>query len=203
MFDLKAIALVICALTPTSVVAFMAYAQTQLLTEQNTQIVHEHKVHDKINQILSDVTEAETSVRGFTITGKDEFLSLYFTSSPKIEGHTRELGDLLTDDPDQTAKLQELEPLIREKLERLEKIVMLRKQKGFDDAANIIKDGGGRVLMVKIRKIVREMDAAEIKKDQQTKNAESDGSKLTRVAIVLASFALALICVNLFFMRLR
>jgi CHASE3 domain sensor protein len=203
MFDLKAISLVTCALTPPAVVAFIAFTQTQVLTEQNTQIIHEHKIHEKINQILTDVTEAETSVRGFTITGKDEFLTLYFSATPKIETHTRDLTDLLVDDPEQSQKLQQLDPLIHEKLERLERIVMARKQKGFEDAANIIKDGQGRLLMVKIRKLVQEMEAAEIKSEQHSKTLETDGSKLTRVAIVLATFALALICVNLFFMRLR
>jgi CHASE3 domain sensor protein len=203
MFDLKAIALVTCALTPPAVVAFIAFTQTQVLTEQNAQIIHEHKVHEKTNQILTDVTEAETSVRGFTITGKDEFLTLYFSATPKLETHTRELEDLLAEDPEQAKKLQQLDPLIHEKLERLERIVMARKQKGFEDAANIIKDGQGRLLMIKIRKLVQEMEAAEIKTEQHAKTAETDGSKLTRVAIVLATFALALICINLFFMRLR
>src|ERR1700733_1027887 len=203
MFHLKAIALVTCALTPPAVVAFIAFTQTQVLTEQNTQAIHEHKIHEKTNQILTDVTEAETSVRGFTITGKDEFLTLYFSATPKVETHTRELGDLLADHPEQAQKLQQLEPLIRDKLERLEKIVMTRKQKGFEDAANIIKDGQGRLLMVNIRKLVHEMEAAETKTEQHSKAAETDGSKLIRVALVLATFALALICVNLFFMRLR
>ncbi len=201
--DLKAIALVVCALAPTSVVGFVAFNQTQTLKTETGHVTHRYMVHEKLDRILTDVTEAETSVRGFTITGKDDFLNLYFSAAPKVETHLDELTSLVSDEPEQEAKLKDLDGLVHEKVDRLESIIMARKQSGFDSAAGIVKDGKGREIMVKIRKVIQEMEAVENKREHTLNSSEGDSAKLVRVAIVLTIFALTLAGINLFFLRLR
>jgi len=202
MIDKKAIAIVLCALAPTSIVGYIALQQTSHISAVDQQVIRDHEIHEQLDVILGLVTDAETAVRGYTITGKDEYLKPYFAALPDIEKRLPQLEKLVQGNEVFLTKLRQTEQLIHAKLARVEHVIMLRKEKGYDAAAEFIGDGKGIAAMDKIRLDMRQLHNLEEQFATRGSNPADDPSRLLRVTAILTVFALGLVLCNIFFSRL-
>src|SRR5260221_1375813 len=90
----------VCALAPIGMVGYICHNQNNKVVSANEAVIHQHEVKEEMDAIVSLLNTAETSMRGFVITGKDDFLDPYLHASPLIEEHIRRLGALIAKDPD-------------------------------------------------------------------------------------------------------
>lgn len=73
---------------------------------------HDIEVHNLANQIQKNVLDMETGMRGYVITGDEEYLEPYNTSSRSWLDNYNSLHSLLADDGRQQRNLEEIKPLI-------------------------------------------------------------------------------------------
>lgn len=199
----RAIILVLCALVPTSIIGYIAYQQTAKIASVNTMLIRQNQVREELDELLAAIRDAESSVRGYIITGKEEFLPLYFSSVPQVNKCESRLSNSLANEPEQRARLDSLEPLIAERMDRLATLIMLRQKEGFDAAKGMVSIGKGRQLMEQIRTTASQMEETEMVLDKEKEKHKTDAKSMFRVSIILTLFALALVGCNLFFIRLR
>lgn len=74
---------------------------------------HDIEVHDLTNQIQKNVLDMETGMRGYALTGDEEYLEPYNLGSRNWLDNYNKLHSLLEDNNRQQRSLEEIKPLIR------------------------------------------------------------------------------------------
>ena len=129
-----------------------------------------HQVVDAANAILNDLLDAETSVRGFAITGDEEFLGPYKAALERIDPDTGALRVLVADDPQQRERMKEIEPLITKKFSLLREGIELRRNSGLEAIVELSKLKRGKTTMDAIRALIADMKAEENRRASESLN---------------------------------
>lgn len=80
---------------------WFSYENTSKLIENSRQVSHLHAVHERVQVVLSLITDMETSTRGFVITGDDKYLEPYRKAIADVKQELRGLRELTKDNPPQ------------------------------------------------------------------------------------------------------
>ncbi|MDR3614941.1 MAG: CHASE3 domain-containing protein [Candidatus Obscuribacterales bacterium] len=206
--DKKLVLWVVSSIVPIITVGFISYEQTATALDSKARGEQEFTVKSELKEVLGLVRDAETGTRGYVITGKEDYLEPYIKAIAKIETHLRALHDLVRDDPEMAGDMAKLEPIIADKLERLEANIVTRRKDGFAAAAERIKTGKGRIMMDEIRTLIDEMESKDLEHSKLTTAAKSStngyGTEgLLRTAGVLAIFMLLLAGCNIAWSRVK
>jgi signal transduction histidine kinase len=133
------------------------------ISYQNTiQFIQRDNLADRINLIIqrlehliTTITDAETGQRGFIITNRVDYLDPYNSAIRQVHGQLANLGMLIANEPiNQQISLNELNALkglIQAKLSELNQTITLRQSHGINAALPIILSDRGKILMEKIR----------------------------------------------------
>ena len=136
----------------------------QAFNERTHQVERSLQVEHKLDETLSLVTDAETGPRGYVIMGQEVFLEPYFTAISSTKGiipHLQELRRLTFDSPRQQQLLDKLDPLVRNKLDFMNKVVQKRRSGGFEAAKELIATDRGRLVMLEVHRTLQEMNNYE------------------------------------------
>ena len=174
-------------------VAGIAYRSIEALVENNAQIDHSHTVLEHIGAALSIAKDAETGQRGFVITGDPTFLGPYEQALTAISGNNAELRRLLRDNPDQLARLSQMEVLEQAKLTELKRVIDERRTKGFEGASAIILAGDGKRQMDEVRRISTEMETEERTLLQRRNEAAEAGARAALGAVGITTLIALLV----------
>jgi PAS domain S-box-containing protein len=149
------------ALTILAGITWLAGRQIAATVESDRWESHTYVVIQKLDRLLSALTDAETGQRGFLITGQAEYLEPYHAALGQIEQNLDLLKALTKDNPRQQQRLAQLEPLIRARQATLRTNIDLRATQGFEAASQSIAMGYGKQLMDQIRRQVTEAQEEE------------------------------------------
>lgn len=81
---------------------------------------HSHQVIEALGTFLSDLRAAETSVRGYMLTGEPEYLDPYHAAVIAVQRDLSQVRKLTADSASQQRRFDRLEPLVRARLDKLE-----------------------------------------------------------------------------------
>ena len=143
------------------VIGVSGYRNAEHVVESDRWVSHTHEVRTKMAELMSYIKDAETSVRGFVITGDEAFLDSYRASLPELNKITTELRNLTADNEEQQRRLTVLLPLIDSKFSVLKRIVDLRRAQGLEPTVKFVSAGEGKELMDQIRQLLGRMDESE------------------------------------------
>lgn len=129
--------------------------------ESITWVDHTYTVINQISRTVSQLERAETSQRGFLITGNSEYLETYDTALASARTNSQQLLDLLTDNPDQLARGHHLQRLVSERIEIMEAIVRLQKSSRHADVVKAVTAGRGSEIMSKVRSVADRLEQEE------------------------------------------
>ncbi len=179
------------------IVGLTSYTSVVRLIDSSKAVEHTDAVMHKLSALMLYACDAETSARGFIISGSENYLEPYYEAVKNIHPTLDDLRQLTIDNPDQQARLKELEPLVDEKMDYIKHLIDVRRSQGYEAAAAVVRPQIGRQLMVKIRKLVEDMTETErklfIKRSQD--NLKSANNTLM---IIFAGTALAVIYLSFF-----
>jgi signal transduction histidine kinase len=134
--------------------------------------------------VLSGLADAETSQRGYLLTGDPQYLGPFTNGKQEVE--TR-LGHLLRDagtNPRRLAEVRSLDSLSHRKLVELERTIDLTRAGLRDSAMVIVLSGVGRQTMSDTRAIVATMTAEEAQNIRELQSRMDQGGGLSRAATV-------------------
>ncbi len=94
-------------------------------------VEHTHLVVERLQAIRIDITQAETSQRGFVLTGQERYLEAYGTSVDMLGQEIKAVRDLTSDNPEQQEAIKQLEPLIAGGVAEMANGIAVRKQSGL------------------------------------------------------------------------
>ncbi len=171
------------------VIGIVSYQSTNQLVESAGWVAHTNQVLEGLDDLLARITEAESGVRGYVITGEDGYLQPYEAALPSLDQTVQRLRQLTADNRNQQQRLDRLEPLIARRLDSFKQTVDLRKSQGFDAASRFVLTRQGKNLMDRIRSVIAEMDDEEAALLKQREEDNARTSEATKAVIWLGTLA--------------
>ncbi len=146
----KTLLCVTCALI-LIVNGFSLFHNLQSLKNANEQLALSSRVAERLQYLNVLVLDAESSARGYFISGKETYLGPTRAVVTESEREFRELERLLANNPVQLKNLQQLQTLVRKRIAILSQAIDVYKHSGLDEIVNIARVSDERSGMDEIR----------------------------------------------------
>ena len=124
--------------------AFQQVKDAAVAREQSNLVI------DRANDLLSEVRDAETGQRGFSLTGNEVFLEPYVAVRDSVRPDLRELRQL-TVIPAAQQHLDAIAPLLDAKMQELADVIALRRNQDIPAVIARVSTGRGKQLMDDLR----------------------------------------------------
>ena len=180
---------------------WLSYRQMKSMSKDDHWVTHTHTVIYELDQLTSALLVAETSQRGFIITGNERYLEGF---NQVVRGTRQRLVNLkyLTgDNPAQQKRLANLEGPIQAKLDELNVSVKIRKDKGFQAAQREVVTDRGKAYMEQIGHLIEESKTEEMRLLSSRGAAKNAGGERMR-QLLMGSGLLAMLLLILVFYQL-
>lgn len=158
---------------------------------------HTDEVISSANQTIKLTIDLETSLRGFLITGDDNFLAPYEKAKPLVKVELASLEQLVVDNAVQTARLRRISALHEEWNEYSIKMIELRRTGA--DYQSAVRAGRGKRITDNARAEYDAFIQTEQQQRQQRSQKTNDSVTLYVALYVLGSLTLS--CLLAYFGR--
>lgn len=142
-------------------VGLVSYRSITKLIDINHQVQTSQQKINSLEEVISQLKDAETGQRGYLITADANYLAPYSSARIQVNRELQTLKNLTADNPQYQQQLNRLEPLVAAKLAELKKTIDLRRQQGLESALQVVKTNQGKQLMDDVRSIVQQMEQEE------------------------------------------
>ncbi|NJO80193.1 MAG: histidine kinase [Cyanobacteria bacterium RM1_2_2] len=115
---------VTCLFTALSAFAWLKAS----LVEDEAWVLHTQTVRLETKRLLSALIDAETGVRGYGLTQRSQFLAPYDNAKTVIPSSLDQLQNLVSDNPQQSERIQEIRRLVNENLAILHQKLNLQQE---------------------------------------------------------------------------
>ncbi|MBD1918138.1 MULTISPECIES: response regulator [Cyanophyceae] len=148
-------------LTVLAVLGAVAYRTTTDLIRNAQQEKASYQILGYLNDLETDLVNAETGQRGYLITGQQRYLEPYENALTEIASNYELLRQLTVDDAAIHSRLVDLKPVIDARLARLRQGIQLRETDGFTAAQDFVLTNAGHELMQQLRDLIAELEEQE------------------------------------------
>ncbi|MDP5200631.1 response regulator [Flavobacterium sp. DG2-3] len=182
-------------LTISSVASFISIKS---LLSSNFWVNHTQDVIYNLNEGSSIITEAQTSMRGYLLTGDEQFVDRFSDAENRSNNYFDKLDELTTDNPSQRKLLDEL----REKRSGFFKYLNNQIVKKRLSKETLIFDlNEGRNMMNDMRAIIKKVENTEQKLlEERNSNSERYGNY--SLALIVVAFFIAFLISIVFLIRI-
>jgi len=179
--------------------ALISFQSSSSLVESQEDVTRTYEIISKINLLQKTMNEMQSAVRGYLLTGHEEYLQPYHTGEIEYENQLNHVHVLVAQNKDQLRILENIDMLVQQwqKVSALplienRKLINRGKNSLADLSDGIQKDNSGRRLFTEIRDIAdlfveEEKKLLEHRKDMARKQVSRD------TWIVLGGSALAIL----------
>ncbi len=109
------------------------------------------RVSDKMQYLNVLIMDAESSLRGYFLSGSEVYLGPVRTASTEIDVQFRELDKLLADNPSQRRNLAQLRTLVYRKLDNMNQTLDVYRKGGLEDIVKISAFSDDKSMLDEIR----------------------------------------------------
>lgn len=179
------------------VITVVSYINIQNMLDTNRWVSHTQHVLREADSILTSALDMETGMRGYLLSGKEEFLEPYHSGQKSVYGKLIQLETTVSDNPPQVAKLQEAQDIIREwELAVAQPSIALRTEIGdaktMNDMARLVGEARGKTYFDKFRAVMHSFKSEE-ERLNAIRQQSSDASVGTTLLWLKVLFVTALV----------
>ncbi|MHA3788407.1 response regulator [Flavobacterium hauense] len=175
-----------------------SFLSIRSLLDSNSWVTHTQEVIYNINEATSVMVDAQGSMRGFLVTGKQDFLKRYDTAEEDANTYIDKLDELTKDNAAQQENIKELRPRVSAFFDYLEERVADKMQNGAITPNDL---DAGRKLMEDMRATLKRMENEEQRLLAERNSTSEKYGMYSSVLIVTAALVALLISV-IFFARI-
>jgi diguanylate cyclase (GGDEF)-like protein/PAS domain S-box-containing protein len=139
----------------------LSYHGMVVSRESDRWVRHTHEVLEHLQDLFAGMQTAESSYRGFLITGDEQSLKPYQDNVLSSGRETKIISNLTADNPVQQKQIPSLVRLNNQRIQYVEAVINVRRTMGMEAAANSIRAGEGQRLLDEYRAVILEMEAEE------------------------------------------
>jgi signal transduction histidine kinase len=121
------------------------------LNAANDRQARADRVAAKLQYLNLLVTDAESGLRGYFLSGSETYLGPLRTAQHELDGQFNDLAALLADDPGQSKNLAQLQTLVRRRLTLMQEGLEVYRHGGLNDIVAIARAQEDRTHMDEIR----------------------------------------------------
>ena len=158
---------------------------------------------EKLRQVGNAFYVAESSQRGYVLTGKDDYLEPYREIHRLIDTRLDETGRLISDTPSQRERLITLRSLGARRFSQMDRTLDAYRATGLASAAAVVGTDDGMETMVRVRTTIRAMLNEEADLLATRRAVESEAASSGRVKSLLASVVVVLSLSVFYLLTLR
>ena len=157
-------------------------------------VIDENEVVKDALRLSAAALEVEVGLRGYLLTGKDEFLEPYHIGRTQFFRKIDLLRNRVLDNPDQTILLGKIEDRMKEWLKtvaepEIELRVEIGKSKTMMDVNKAVSQAGGKEIFNRLRDLMEKFRAEELKLlETRTKMAQKTEANFYRVLLLGTAF---------------
>jgi signal transduction histidine kinase len=181
------------------ILSISSYNSIVRLMEDDKWVARTQETLKKLNEILADADEAETSERGYIITGDEKYLQLHKSSIVEIGHDMNDLRILTAGEDNQAKALDSLNMLVERRLNEINEMVELRKTLGFDAARQALEIHAGARLMESVRTTIAGMGSREEDLLLERQQRSESSARTTRILLPVGTLTSLLILYAVFF----
>ncbi|WP_431241178.1 CHASE3 domain-containing protein [Flavobacterium sp. P21] len=182
-------------LTISSVASFISIKS---LLNSNFWVNHTQEVIYNLNEGSSVIIEAQTSMRGYLITGDEQFVERYRDSESKSNGYFEKVEELTVDNPSQQKQLAELKVLRENFFKYLNNQIV---KKRLNKETLVFDLNEGRNMMTEIRTVIKKTESTE-QGLLAERNANSERYGTYSLILIVVAFFIAFLISIVFLTRI-
>jgi signal transduction histidine kinase/DNA-binding response OmpR family regulator/CHASE3 domain sensor protein len=175
-----------------------SYFSIRSLLDSTAWVNHTQDVIYNINAGRSVMIDAQTGLRGYLLTGRQEFLEQAITAKERASANFDRVAALTADNPLQQAATKELEPVKENFFSYLNERIA-EKRNGEESGPEAIAQG--KVLMDSVRAITKRMEDEE-KRLLAERTAQSGNYGTYSTVLIIVAALIALVISIVFFTRI-
>lgn len=156
--------LLIAAIFATAVLTQRSLSR---LADSRAVITHSLLVNKALNDMMSQMQDAETGQRGFLLSGRAPYLQPYYTALAQMRQSRAALGSALSQDSSALAPLDVLDKAIAAKLQDLDRAVSLKSEGRSGEAVEMILTDTGNQTMNAVRAALRDLGTDQVRRTNQ------------------------------------
>jgi two-component sensor histidine kinase len=118
------------------------------------------QVKQRLAEILTVMTAAESGQRGYLFTGDRHFLDPYESARPTVRDTLKTLRELVADNPPQVTRVDELAALIERRFVAMDDTLRLSRSSNSAEAVQVVRTRG-QALMDEFRQQLNHLDQVE------------------------------------------
>jgi diguanylate cyclase (GGDEF)-like protein len=146
------------------VTAVLTQRSLSRLADSREVITHSLLINKALNDMMSQMLDAETGQRGFLLSGRAPYLQPYYTALAQVRQSRAALGAALSQDSSGLASLDVLDKAIAAKLQDLDHAVSLKSEGRSDEAVQLILTDSGNQTMNAVRVAVRSLESDQVRR---------------------------------------
>ncbi len=139
-------------------VSLISYFTLQSLLNSNRMVEHSNQIMQKLEQLLSEMKDAETGQRGYLLSGKSSYLAPYNGAYRHAVKLAHELSELTADNKLQQKNIANIEVVLRQRLAILQQLVEKKQRGGLIIASDL---DAGKAAMDALRGTVAQAEIEE------------------------------------------
>ena len=159
--------------------------------DQDQWVRHSLAVRSELQLIQTLILRAESSQRGYLVTGREEYLAPFNPTRGALQTALDRIASLVNDNPQQIAAVRGLRQTISAKLDELERTIAFRKAGRADDALALVNTDAGQRVM---GGIVDQIAAMQDDEDRLLATREADAASLDVLLQIGSVAAFVVIC---------
>ncbi|GAA4085334.1 response regulator [Mucilaginibacter panaciglaebae] len=181
------------------VVGFLSFSSITQLEDDTNMVAHTQKVIKTSDNLLQQLIDAETAMRGYGATGKKVFLGPYNAAAPNIHVALEDMRSLIPDNPLQVKRVEALTELINSQLNVLKTNIEARSTKGLEYMVANNLFVAGKQNMDSIRHVLSQVKDTENQLLAQRKASSQQASTNAIIFIGVGCTIFLVIIIVLFF----
>lgn len=175
-----------------------SFLSIKSLLDSNNWVNHTQEVIYNLNAASSVITDAQTSMRGYLITGNKDFLQEHYNAQKESNVYFEKLEELTIDNPSQQKRLKELKPLRSNFFKYLHNQVVKRELLGNKATFDLEE---GKKMMDELRLKFKSIENDEqVLLKERVGNSERYGNY--SFILIVVAFIIAMIITVVFFARI-
>jgi signal transduction histidine kinase len=149
------------ALALLAIAFLIAINATRSLAASSAWVDHTTSVRRDIAEIGRSILFAESSQRGYVLTGNAEYLAPYGRATANAQGEIEHVRALTTDNPRQLERVADLDRLVHLKMSEMQEVLDARDRDGLSAAIAVINTNRGFNTMTKVHATLDAMRSDE------------------------------------------
>jgi signal transduction histidine kinase/DNA-binding response OmpR family regulator/CHASE3 domain sensor protein len=141
----------VAAVVALILISVLSYRSVQEWNRATVRTSHTIAVLDAADGVLAALTDAETSQRGYLLTGEERYLQLYWSTGARLDQALASLRQQTVADPERRSQVEAIDRAAGEKTAELRQTVELRRAGKISEAMQIVLTDRGKSVMDRLR----------------------------------------------------